>query len=68
MYKLYTSSLNLFTQDHCESNEIATDKQEWGKKGVWGCAERLLTNKTVLKEVKKTKTSLITVWLDYAKA
>ena len=63
MYKLYTSCLNLFIQDHCESNEIVTDKQAGGKKGVWG-----LINKTILKEVKKQRRNLITVWLDYAKA
>ena len=68
MYKLYTSCLNLFIQDHCESNEIVTDEQAGGKKGVWGCAEQLLINKTILKEVKKQRRNLITVWLDYAKA
>ena len=68
MYKLSTSCLNLFTQDHCESNEIVTDEQAGGKKGVWGCAEQLLINKIVLKEVKKQRRNLITVWLDYAKA
>ena len=34
MYKLYTSCLNLFIQDHCESNEIVIDEQAGGKKGV----------------------------------
>ena len=52
MYKLNTSCLNLFKQDHCESNEIVTDEQAGGKKGVWGCAEQLI-NKAVLNEVKK---------------
>ena len=28
MYKLYTSCLNLFMQDHYESNKTATDKQQ----------------------------------------
>ena len=68
MYKLYTSCLNLFIQDHCESNEIVTDEQAGGKKCVWGCAEQLLINIAVLKEVKKQRRNLITVWLDYAKA
>ena len=30
IYKLYTSCLNLFIQDHCESNEIVTDEQAVG--------------------------------------
>ena len=50
--KLYTSCLNLFIQDHCESNEIVTGEQAGGKKVVCGCAEQLLINKTVSKEVK----------------
>ena len=52
MYELYTSCLNLFIQDNCESNEIVTGKQAGGKKCVWGCAEQLLINKTILKKVK----------------
>ena len=68
MCKLYISCLNLFIQDHCGSNKIITDKQAGGKKGTWGCAEQLLINKTVLKEVKKQRRHLITVWLDYMKA
>ena len=43
----------MFIQDHCESNEIVIDEQAGGKKGVWRCAEQLLINKTILKEVKK---------------
>ena len=33
-----------------------------------GCAEELLINKAVLREVKKQRQNLITVWLDYNKA
>ena len=55
-------------QEHCELNNVITDEQAGGKKGVWGCAEQLLINKAVLKEVKKQRRNLITVWLDYAKA
>ena len=68
MYKLYTSCLNQLIQDHCEYNNIITDEQAAGKKGVWGCAEQLLVNKGILKEVRKQKRNLYTVWLDYAKA
>ena len=35
-YKLYTSCLNLFIQDHCELNKIVTDEQAGGKKGHMG--------------------------------
>ena len=67
MYKLYASCLKLFIQVYCESNEIVTDKQAGRKKGFRGCAEQLLMNKTILKEVKKQRRNFITVWLDYAK-
>ena len=68
MYKLYTSCLNNFLCDHCESNNIITPEQAGGKKGVWGTTEQLLLNKTILKEVKSKKRNLYTVWLDYRKA
>ena len=35
-YKLYTSSLNLFIQDHCELNKIVTNEQAGGKKRRMG--------------------------------
>ena len=46
---------SLFIQDYCESNEIVTDEQAGGKKGVWGCTEQLLINKAVSKKLKKNK-------------
>ena len=55
MYKLYTSCLNLFIQDHCESNGIVTGEQAGSKKGVWGCAEKLLINKIFSNKVRKHK-------------
>ena len=55
MYKLYISCFNLFIQDHCESNEIVTDKKAVGRKDVWGCAEQVFINKTVLKILKKQR-------------
>ena len=58
----------MFIQDHCESNNIITDEQAGGKRGVWGCSEQLLINKAVLKETKQQKRNLVTAWLDYAKA
>ena len=33
-YKLYTSCLNIFVQNHCEINEIITSKQAGEKRGV----------------------------------
>ena len=55
MYELYTPFLIFFIQDHCETNNIVTDEQAGAEKSVWGCADELLINKAVLKEVKKYK-------------
>ena len=66
-YKLYTSCLNIFIQNHCEANEIITSKQAGGKRSVWGCTEQLLINKSVLSEVWQKKRNLLTAWLDYRK-
>ena len=55
MCKFYRSCLNFFIQNHCESNKIVTDEQAGGKRGIWGCAEQILINKAVLKEVKKQR-------------
>ena len=49
-------------------NSIIAIKQAGGKNEVYGCAEQLMTNKTILEEVKINHCSLITVWLDYQKA
>ena len=68
MFKLYTSCINTFVQQHCEMNNIVTTEQAGGKRGVWGCLEQLLINKTVLNEVKQNRRNLVTVWLDYQKA
>ena len=32
VYKLYTSCLNIFLQNHCQVNEIITSEQAVGKK------------------------------------
>ena len=64
MYKIYTSCLNLFLYDHCHCHKIITTEQAAGKKGVWGCTEQLLINKSIMSEVRSEKTNLITIWLD----
>ena len=68
MYKLYTGCINLFLQDHCETNKIITTEQAGGEKEVWGCLEQLLINKTILEEVTKYRRNLVVIWLDYQKA
>ena len=68
MYKLYTSCINMFIQDHCETNNIITMEQAGGKAKVWGCTEHLLINKMVSDEVISNRRNLCTMWLDYQKA
>ena len=68
MHKLYTSCLNSFLCNHCETNKIITPEQAGGKKKVWGTTEQPLLNKSVLKEVRNKKRNLCTVWLNYRKA
>ena len=68
MYKIYTSCLNIFLQEHCIRNNTITPEQAVGKPQVWGCIEQLLLNKSILNEVKQKKRNLITIWLDYQKA
>ena len=68
MYKIYTSCLNSFLYDHCHYHKIITSEQAAGKKGVWGCTEQLLINKSIMSEVRNKKRNLITIWLDYKKA
>ena len=68
MYKMYTSCLQAFLTDHCESNNIITIEQAAGKNGVWGCIEQLLINKTIQDEVVNHRRNLVMVWLDYQKA
>ena len=53
MFKLYTSCIDTFVQQHCEINTIITTEQAGGKRGVSGCLEQLLINKTALNEVKQ---------------
>ena len=68
MYKMYTSCLNSFLQDHCHRNNVITTEQAGGKRESWGCVEQLLINKMVQDEVVGFQRDLICVWLDYQKA
>ena len=66
-YKLYTSLLNKFLENHCITNDIITMEHAGGKKHSWGCADQLLINKIVLDQVKEQRRNLFMRWLDYQK-
>ena len=68
MYKLYTSCLNSFISDHVYKNNIITQEQTAGKRGVWGTLEQLLINKNIMNEVRRMRRHLTTIWLDDSKA
>ena len=68
MYKVYTAILVEFIMEHCEENNIITEKQAAGKRGSWGCTDQLLINKMIYDEVTSNRRNLVTVWLDYKKA
>ena len=68
MYKLYKSCINEFLVDHVHKNNIITQEQAAGKKGVWGTVEQLLINKSIMKEARSMRRNLVTVWPDYRKA
>ena len=67
MYKLYKSCINEFLVDHVHKNNIITQEQAAGKKGVWGTVEQLLINKSIMKEARSMRRNLVTVWPDYRK-
>ena len=68
MYKIYTSILNYFLEDHCLVNNILGIEQAAMKKGSWGCTDQPLINKAIMEEVKSKRRNLVCVWLDYKKA
>ena len=67
MYKIYTSILNYFLEDHCCVNNILGIEQAAVKKGSWGCTDQLLINKAIMEEVKSKRRNLVCIWLDYKK-
>ena len=68
MYKVYTTIIAEFIMDHCERNKVIVEEQAAGKRGSWGCADQLLINKMIYKEVTQARKNLVTEWLDYQKA
>ena len=68
LFKVYTSLLAHFIQDHCVSNNIIAPAQGGGKPGTWGCVDQLLINKHITNEVKQKRRNLLCTWLDYQKA
>ena len=68
MYKVYTSILNYFLDDHCRVNNVIGIEQAAAKRGSWGCTDQLLINKAIMEEVTSKRKNIVCVWLDYKKA
>ena len=67
MYKVYTSILYYFFDDHCRVNNIIQIEQAVAKRGSWGCTDQLLINKAIMEEVASKRKNIVCVWLDYEK-
>ena len=68
LYKVFTSILAYFIQDHCTMSNIIAPEQGGGKPGTWGYIDQLLVNKHITNEVKSKRRNLLCAWLDYQKA
>ena len=68
LYKLSTSFLNSFMSDRVYKNNIISQEQAAGKRGVWGTLEQLLISKNIIQEVKRMRKNLTIIWLEYRKA
>ena len=68
MYKIYTSCLISFLYDHCHHHKMIISEPVAGRKGIWGCTEHLLINKSIMPEFGNKKRNLVTLWLEYKKA
>ena len=68
LYKVYTSILNYFLEDHCRQNNIIALEQAAAKKGSWGTTDQLLLNKTIMNNIIKNRRNAVCVWLDYKKS
>ena len=54
--------------DRVYKNNIISQEQAAGKRGVWGTLEQLLISKNIIQEVKRMRKNLTIIWLEYRKA
>ena len=64
LYKVFTSILAYFIQDHCTMNNIIAHEQGGGKPCTWSCIDQLLVNKHITNEVNSKRRNLLCAWLD----
>ena len=59
MYKVYTSILNYFLDDHCRVNNIIGIGQAAAKRGSWGCIDQLLISKAIMEEMASKRKKIV---------
>ena len=68
MYKLLTGIIAEDLYSHIEDQQLFPDEQKSCKKRSRGTKDRLIIDKTVLKDCSNRKTNLAMAWIDYKKA
>ena len=67
IFKILTQVITNRLYSHLEKEAITTLEQRGGKKNCYGCKDLLMINNAILKNCKKRKKNLSTVWIDYKK-
>jgi hypothetical protein len=68
-YKLVTSFISMFVDQHARRNNILPPEQIALQKRVWGCTHALILDQTVVADAQYQKQRPISLaWIDYAKA
>jgi hypothetical protein len=68
-YKLVTSFISMYVEQHARRNNILPPEQIALQKGVWGCTHALILDQTVVADAKYQRQRPISLaWIDYAKA
>ena len=68
MWKLLTGMIAEETYDYLENMKLLPEEQKGCRRKSRGTKDKLLIDKTVLKDCKKRHTNLCMAWIDYKKA
>ena len=67
MWKLLLGIFADRVYTHLLDNQLFPEKQKGARKKLRGTKDQLLIDKTILKEVKRQKKSVVMSWIDYKK-
>ena len=68
MWKLLTGVIAEEMYNYLKRKKILPEEQKGWKRGSRGIKDQLLSDKTILKDWKKSYTNLSMAWVDYRKA